>query len=106
MSESPPRSPRLVETVSDTARWVAAHRAVESARADAHFHDPLAALLAGERGAAIAAKAPTMARGGWAIVARTHAIDDLIDASLRQGCDRVLCLAAGLDARPYRLQLP
>jgi O-methyltransferase involved in polyketide biosynthesis len=39
------------------------------------------------------------------VVARTTAIDELIVDSLAQGCDRVLCLAAGLDARPYRLQL-
>jgi methyltransferase (TIGR00027 family) len=98
--------PNLVETVSDTARWVAAHRAVETARADALFRDPFAALLAGERGAAIAAEAPRISRNGWLVVARTRAIDDLIGVSLRQGCDRVLCLAAGLDARPYRLDLP
>jgi O-methyltransferase involved in polyketide biosynthesis len=32
-------------TISDTANWVAFHRAVESARPDAVFRDPLAARL-------------------------------------------------------------
>lgn len=96
----------LIESVSDTARWVAANRASESARPDALFHDSFAALLAGERGRAIAAAAPRLSRNGWPVVARTRAIDDLVLASLRQGSDRVLCLAAGLDARPYRLDLP
>jgi O-methyltransferase involved in polyketide biosynthesis len=36
----------LVTNVSDTARWVATCRAVESARPDALFDDP----LAGDRG--------------------------------------------------------
>jgi O-methyltransferase involved in polyketide biosynthesis len=39
-----------IENVSDTARWVAMYRALESDRPDAHFHDPYARLLAGERG--------------------------------------------------------
>jgi O-methyltransferase involved in polyketide biosynthesis len=38
----------LIENVSDTAFWIAHYRAVESARPDALFRDPLAALLAGE----------------------------------------------------------
>ena len=95
----------LITNVSDTARWAAANRATESARTDALFRDPFAAWVAGERGAAIAARAPWQTRNGWPVVARTTAFDELIVDSLAQGCDRVLCLAAGLDARPYRLQL-
>ena len=38
----------LVSNVSDTARWVACYRAIESARPDAIFKDPLAERLAGE----------------------------------------------------------
>jgi O-methyltransferase involved in polyketide biosynthesis len=33
-------------------------------------------------------------------------MDDLVLASVRDGCDCVLNLAAGLDTRPYRLALP
>jgi len=40
----------LIENVSDTAFWVAHYRAFETERADALFHDPLAGLLAGDRG--------------------------------------------------------
>jgi methyltransferase (TIGR00027 family) len=39
-------------------------------------------------------------------VARTKVIDDLIIEAISDGCDRVLNLAAGLDTRPYRLDLP
>src|SRR6516164_3216703 len=92
--------------VSDTARWTALHRATESARPDALFRDPLAERLAGEHGRAIVAKTPRMSRNGWWLVARTKIIDDVITQSIAEGCDRVLNLAAGLDTRPYRLDLP
>ncbi|MCA1828426.1 MAG: SAM-dependent methyltransferase [Myxococcales bacterium] len=96
----------LISNVSDTARWVAVYRAWESARPDALFRDPLADRLAGERGRAIAAAAPKQARSGWPMITRTKLIDDLIAQSLAEGCDRVVNLAAGLDTRPYRLDLP
>jgi len=96
----------LISNVSDTARWVATYRAMESARPDALFRDHLADRLAGERGRAIVAAAPRMLGNGWWLVARTKVIDDAIMAAIGEGCDRVLNLAAGLDTRPYRLPLP
>ncbi|MEB3981465.1 SAM-dependent methyltransferase [Mycobacterium sp. 663a-19] len=92
--------------VSDTARWTALHRATESARPDALFSDPLAEQLAGEHGRAIVAGTPRRSRSGWWLVARTKVIDDAIARAIEDGCDRVLNLAAGLDTRPYRLDLP
>lgn len=96
----------VVANVSDTARWVAVYRAWESARPDALFKDPYAERLAGERGRAIAALAPRQARSGWPMIARTKLIDDLLLASVAEGCERVVNLAAGFDTRPYRLALP
>jgi methyltransferase (TIGR00027 family) len=96
----------LITHVSDTARWTALYRATESARADALFNDPLAARLAGEQGRAIVASAPVSSRKGWWLIARTKIIDDAIAEAIAAGCDRVLNLAAGLDTRPYRLELP
>ncbi|MDR3654446.1 MAG: SAM-dependent methyltransferase [Mycobacterium sp.] len=92
--------------VSDTARWTALHRAAETARPDAVFSDPLAERLAGEHGRAIVAGGPRTTRNGWWLVARTKLIDDAIAGAIANGCDRVLNLAAGLDTRPYRLELP
>ncbi|QBS38893.1 SAM-dependent methyltransferase [Nocardia sp. CS682] len=95
-----------ISNVSDTARWVAAYRARETARPDALFQDPLADRLAGPQGYAIADAAPSIMRNGWPVIARTKLIDDLITKSIDEGCDRILNLAAGLDTRPYRLALP
>jgi methyltransferase (TIGR00027 family) len=93
--------------VSDTARWVAAMRASESARPDAVFKDPFAARLAGEVGRQMLAGLP--ARWGdtsWPMIARTVAIDDLVLRTVAEGADRVLNLAAGFDTRPWRMKLP
>jgi methyltransferase (TIGR00027 family) len=96
-----------IEHVSDTARWVAVYRAMESERPDAHFRDPHARRLAGARGEEIVA---TMKRGravAWAMIVRTIAFDEIIMETIgRDGVDLVLNLAAGLDARPWRLALP
>lgn len=102
------RTPRypVITHVSDTACWTAWHRATESARPDALFDDPLAERLAGQRGRDIVAGLPRTTRSGWGVVARTKIIDDLISEAIGAGCDRVLNLAAGLDTRPYRLDLP
>ncbi|MET8424998.1 SAM-dependent methyltransferase [Nocardia sp. NPDC004860] len=97
----------IISSVSDTARWVAVYRAIESARPDALFRDPLAGMLAGDVGPVIAAETTrVMGDHGWPIVARTKLIDDMISSAINSGCDRVINLAAGLDTRPYRLDLP
>ena len=95
-----------VRNVSDTARWVAYFRARETERPDGLFHDPLAARLAGERGFEIANTLPEGNKHEWAWVARTYLFDRFLDREIEQGADLVLNLAAGLDARPYRMQLP
>ena len=99
-------SGHFITHVSDTARWTALHRATESARADALFADPLAERLAGDHGRAIVANVPRSTRNGWWLIARTKIIDDVIARSIAEGCDRMLNLAAGLDTRPYLLDLP
>jgi methyltransferase (TIGR00027 family) len=92
--------------VSDTAFWVATYRANESARSDALFHDPLAARLVAERGRDIADKIDRSAQVAWVVVMRTCIIDDFIREAIAGGCDTILNLGAGLDTRPYRLELP
>ena len=94
----------IISHVSDTAFLVAQVRATETARADALFHDPLAARLAGEKGKAIARAFPAMS--AWTIVIRTIIIDAFIREAIAGGVDVVVNLGAGLDTRPYRLDLP
>ena len=98
--------PPLVRNISDTALWVAHYRAVETDRPDAIFRDPFARALAGERGERIA-KAQTFAdQNAWSFLARTYLFDQFIVAAVRGGVDLVVNLAAGLDTRPYRMDLP
>jgi methyltransferase (TIGR00027 family) len=95
-----------VRNVSDTARWVAWYRAEETDRPDALFRDPLARRLAGERGRDIVRSLPGARSMGWVMVVRTCIFDSLIQQAVADGIDTVLNLAAGFDARPYRLPLP
>ena len=98
--------PGDIEHISDTAFWVAHYRAMESARPDAHFRDPFAGLLAGEHGEEIVRKLKFARSSAWAMIVRTIVFDELILRCLKEGATRVINLAAGLDARPYRLPLP
>ena len=90
--------------VSDTALLVAVHRARESERRRPLFRDPFALRLAGDRGREIVRG---MRYGGvsWPVVARTVVLDEAI-LRLAPDVECVLDLAAGLDTRPYRLDLP
>jgi methyltransferase (TIGR00027 family) len=96
----------LIRNISDTARWAAVYRATESERPDALFRDPFARRLAGERGEQIAASMTMHNRNSWSWVMRTYIFDKYIERQLGAGVDTVLNLAAGLDARPYRMALP
>jgi methyltransferase (TIGR00027 family) len=96
----------LIENVSDTAFWIAHYRALETERADALFRDPLARVLAGDRGKEIARTMPGSFMTAWTVVIRTCIIDDYIRLAIAQGVDTVLNLGAGLDTRPYRMELP
>ena len=98
---------QAIENVSDTALWVAMYRAMETDRPDAHFKDPLARVLAGERGEAILAGMPDGKSTAWPMIVRTCVFDEMILKAIRErGAKVVVNLAAGLDARPYRLNLP
>jgi methyltransferase (TIGR00027 family) len=95
------------EAVAGTGLLVAAIRAMESTRDDRLFTDPFAAKLAGDSGRAMLEAA--MAEAGESstaqIVVRTRFLDE---ALLRAACDvkQVVILAAGMDARTYRLAWP
>jgi len=106
MTRSSAPSPAGI-SVADTAKWVAMYRAMESERPDAIFHDPFARRLAGARGADILERMPRGRTFAWPMIVRTALIDELVTQAVgRDGVDFVVNLAAGLDARPYRMELP
>lgn len=96
----------LIRDISDTARWMAVYRARETRRPDAVFRDPFAKALAGERGEQIAKSVGFGEENDWPFVARTYLFDQVIKTQVAAGADLVLNLAAGLDTRPYRMELP
>ena len=105
MATAPSR--QVLRSVSDTARLVAYHRRMESERPDAIFRDQHAGVLAGELGERITRTLRWGTQGAWSTIVRTALFDELISKVLADGqTDLVLNLAAGLDARPYRMEIP
>jgi methyltransferase (TIGR00027 family) len=97
--------PETLRNISDTALWVAQYRVLETERPDAILRDPLARRLVEDRGERIVRE---MKVGGvaWPMIVRAAVMDEIILREVRGGVDCVLNLAAGLDTRPYRLDLP
>lgn len=95
-----------IRNVSDTALWVAIYRAMESERPDALFRDPYARRLGGARGEAIVKAMPSGRSMAWPLIVRVAVMDEILMRRIADGARTVLNLAAGLDARPYRLDLP
>src|SRR5271165_5539968 len=92
-----------VRGVSDTALWVAYFRALETHRPDALFRDPYAERLAGVHGFHLANTLPDGNKHDWAWTARTYLFDQFITRVIENGAEVLINLAAGLDARPYRM---
>ena len=95
-----------IQNVSDTSFWIAAFRAEESKKNNPAFSDPYASKLSGEKGEMILHNTPNSKTMAFAITIRTTAIDRLVEQALKDGCDMVINLGAGLDTRPYRMKLP
>lgn len=96
----------VIRNISDTAAWVAIYRAMETERPDGVFRDPYARRLAGRRGEDIMTNVAWAKKHAWSYTARTWAFDAFIEQEVRAGTDMVINVAAGLDARPYRMNLP
>jgi methyltransferase (TIGR00027 family) len=83
------------------------YRAMESERPDALFRDPFARRLAGPAGEQILASMPQGRKWAWPMIVRTAVMDEIVMRLVKtEGVDTVLNLAAGLDVRAYRLDLP
>lgn len=93
--------------MADTGLLVAAIRAKETQREDRLFTDPFADKLAGESGRRLLeeAVAATGDRTTLQIVVRTRFWDEALLRAVAT-VDQVVILAAGMDARAYRLPWP
>lgn len=85
---------------ADTALWIAAARARESARPDRLFDDPWADALAGDTGRAMLDSRPENAF----LPIRTRFFDDVVRSA--GWATQLVLLGAGMDTRAYRLALP
>src|SRR5262249_11893721 len=96
------REAEMTSPVGRTARWVAASRARETERPDRLFEDPYAAALAGPEGVALLGTDPD-----HYLPIRTRFLDDAILRAVNElALQQVVLLAAGLDARAFRLPWP
>jgi methyltransferase (TIGR00027 family) len=92
------------QAIAATGLLVAAMRAEESVRDDALFNDPFAERLAGEEGRRLLAESAAKTEQPSApIVVRTRLYDEALLRVQADGVAQVVILAAGMDARSYRL---
>lgn len=95
-----------MRTVSHTAQWTAAARAIETEKPNPLIQDPFARYLAEPDGFQLLNK---FGGGGLQefVAIRTQFIDDVIDRLVNHGSIRqIVFIAAGMDTRAYRLFWP
>lgn len=96
----------IIQHVSDTSFWVAYYRSVESERPDAIFKDPFARVLVGDQALDFEKiRSVTTKWTQWTVVMRTYVIDQMIQDLIAKGVTTFVNLGAGLDSRPYRMNL-
>jgi methyltransferase (TIGR00027 family) len=99
--------PNTRQAVASTGLLVAAIRAAESERDDPLFTDPYAAELAGPAGRRLLADYEAATGQGPAIIeVRTRFWDEQLQRAAQRGARQFVILAAGRDARAYRLAWP
>lgn len=96
----------LINDVADTAFWTAGIRAREQKRQLPAYLDAYSEHLAGAKGLQIARRLQGATEIDWGVSMRSVTIDRMILGALSQGVDVIINLGAGLDARPYRLDIP
>ncbi|HEX3841642.1 MAG TPA: SAM-dependent methyltransferase [Acidimicrobiales bacterium] len=92
-----------LSAVGSTAVSVAVCRAAESARPDRWFFDPLAVYLVEHAVDSLPPVRPGLV--AW-ISARTRFLDAVTMEAMEDGVRQIVIVAAGLDARAFRLPLP
>ena len=95
-----------MDPIAKTSLLTAAMRAAETKLNDRLFADPYAELLAGDEGTTLLQKALEESGPQPAIAIRTAFIDEKITNAVNKGVRQIVMLAAGMDTRAYRLQIP
>ncbi len=98
-----------MDGIGKTSLLTAACRAVETNRSEKEgrlFTDPYAELLAGEEGMALYRRATAEVGEQPAIAIRTAYIDERIRHAVSGGFRQIVMLAAGMDTRAFRFDLP
>jgi methyltransferase (TIGR00027 family) len=98
-----------MDPIAKTSLLTAAMRAVESKRRESEgrlFSDPYAELLAGPEGAELLQRAIAESGEQPAIAVRTSYMDKKIEHFVAEGICQIVILAAGMDTRSYRLNIP
>lgn len=96
-----------MDLLGATSRWVAAARARESERSDRLFEDSLARALAGDEGFHLLEEMAKAAGGGenGYLAIRTRFLDEFV-LSAATAIRQIVIVAAGMDARAFRLDWP
>ena len=97
----------LIHNISDTARWAAVYRRRQETERPTRCSATRSRAPGGRaRRTDPPQGMPFSNKTVWAWVTRTSLFDQFLTEQLQQGVDLVVNLAAGLDARPYRMALP
>ncbi|WP_167454771.1 SAM-dependent methyltransferase [Micromonospora arborensis] len=90
-----------------TAHWIAVARAAETLRTDPLFIDSLAVEFVARTDPALLADLRENPTPRFDVLAvRTKFFDDFLLAAVRDGLRQLVIVAAGMDSRAYRLDLP
>lgn len=96
----------LAPSVTKTAAWMAAERAIESKRPDALIRDPLAEYFATGEGWQVYKRFGIGGPNAFVPIRAKFFDEFLKDSVLSRGVRQIVILGAGYDARAYRLNWP
>jgi methyltransferase (TIGR00027 family) len=94
-----------MDALGATSQWIAAARAKEGLRSDRLFFDPYASALAGTEGARLLSDLDQAGSVSTYLAIRTRFFDDFA-LEVANFLHQIVILAAGMDARAFRLSWP
>jgi methyltransferase (TIGR00027 family) len=96
-----------IDAIGTTSLMTAQLRAWENERADRIADDPWAAVFVAAAGSALPPRSEDfVAHMREQVAVRTRVLDDAVLTGARGGSDQVVLVAAGMDARAFRLDWP